>query len=220
MKKVLSPYLKAMSPEARKSFLAGKEKATETQRLNREKKDKLARKEYKKNPTRCKCCDAKFPFEKRHNKFCDSSCSATFNTTGRIRSKKKPGKCKYCKKELSNCVKHFCDSDCFQAYRKKQADDKIKKKGHNHNVSASALKRAVLEKQGGKQCCECGRKTWNGKPIPLEKHHINGIHTDERLKNICYICPNCHAQTDNYKAKNMGHGRQFRRQRYPEGKSF
>ena len=43
-----------------------------------------------------------------------------------------------------------------------------------------------------------------GKPIPLELHHINGINTDNRLENLKFLCPNCHAFTDTYRGKNTG----------------
>lgn len=40
--------------------------------------------------------------------------------------------------------------------------------------------------------------------IPLELHHINGDHTDNRLENLQVLCPNCHALTDNYRGRNIG----------------
>ena len=53
--------------------------------------------------------------------------------------------------------------------------------------------------------CECcGISEWNGKPISLQLHHINGIHNDNRLSNLQLLCPNCHAYTDNYRGKNKG----------------
>lgn len=61
-----------------------------------------------------------------------------------------------------------------------------------------------LLKEGYKErICECCNNTeWMGKPIPLELHHINGINTDNRLENLKFLCPNCHAFTDTYRGKN------------------
>lgn len=52
-------------------------------------------------------------------------------------------------------------------------------------------------------CCErCKLVSWNELPIPTELNHINGINTDNRLENLEILCPNCHAQTSNYRRKN------------------
>ena len=40
------------------------------------------------------------------------------------------------------------------------------------------------------------------KEIPLEIHHINGVRNDNRIENLRYLCPNCHALTDTYRGKN------------------
>ena len=54
-----------------------------------------------------------------------------------------------------------------------------------------------------KHCCEkCNNIHWNGELIPIELHHINGNKNDNRLENLQILCPNCHAQTPNYTAKN------------------
>lgn len=37
----------------------------------------------------------------------------------------------------------------------------------------------------------------------VELHHINGIPNDNRLDNLQILCPNCHAETDNYRGKNV-----------------
>lgn len=62
-----------------------------------------------------------------------------------------------------------------------------------------------LLKEGLKEAkCEiCGNTEWQGQPIPLELHHINGDHSDLRIENLQILCPNCHAFTDNYRGKGM-----------------
>ena len=52
-------------------------------------------------------------------------------------------------------------------------------------------------------CEQCKRNEWNGQPIPLELHHINGDRRDNRLENLQLLCCNCHAQTDNFCGKNI-----------------
>lgn len=72
------------------------------------------------------------------------------------------------------------------------------------NYSSNDLRKRLL-KEGYKEykCEKCGRSEWEGEPIPLELHHINGNHTDHRLENLLILCPNCHAQTDNYCSKRI-----------------
>ncbi len=44
-----------------------------------------------------------------------------------------------------------------------------------------------------KVCERCGLSTWLGNPIPLELHHVNGVHDDCRFENLRVLCPNCHS---------------------------
>jgi len=43
-------------------------------------------KKYNLNPKYCKECDKIIPYEKKANKFCNSSCSASYSNTGRVHS--------------------------------------------------------------------------------------------------------------------------------------
>jgi len=69
--------------------------------------------------------------------------------------------------------------------------------------NATSLKERLI-KEGLKEykCEGCKRTEWEGAPIPLQIHHINGVHNDNRLENIQLLCPNCHSLTDTYAGKN------------------
>ena len=54
-----------------------------------------------------------------------------------------------------------------------------------------------------KRCEVCNIIEWGGKPAPLELHHINGQSKDNSFENLQIVCPNCHAQTHNYRASNQ-----------------
>lgn len=74
----------------------------------------------------------------------------------------------------------------------------------NSNYQSYKLsKRLIKEGLKERKCENCGRTEWEGFPIALELHHINGVHTDNRFENLQILCPNCHAMTDNYRGKNI-----------------
>jgi ribosomal protein L40E len=45
---------------------------------------------------------------------------------------------------------------------------------------------------------------WNNKKLVLQLEHKNGKSNDNRLENLCFLCPNCHSQTDTYAGRNVG----------------
>jgi 5-methylcytosine-specific restriction endonuclease McrA len=65
-----------------------------------------------------------------------------------------------------------------------------------------------LLKHGLKEsrCERCGITEWQGNPLNMQLHHINGDGSDNRLENIIFLCANCHSQTDTYGGRN-GHRR-------------
>lgn len=53
------------------------------------------------------------------------------------------------------------------------------------------------------KCSICGQDPiWNGKPLIMILDHINGIHTDDRLENLRWVCPNCNYQLETTGSKN------------------
>ena len=67
------------------------------------------------------------------------------------------------------------------------------------------LKERLVQEGLKEYKCECcGITEWQGKPISLQLHHLNGIHNDNRLPNLQLLCPNCHSQTENFGVKGKG----------------
>jgi DNA-binding CsgD family transcriptional regulator len=65
------------------------------------------------------------------------------------------------------------------------------------------LKRRLIAAGLKENSCElCGISDWQGNPLALALHHINGDGHDNRLQNLQLLCPNCHSQTENFAGRN------------------
>lgn len=64
-------------------------------------------------------------------------------------------------------------------------------------------KRLINEGVFDQKCSQCDITKWQGKPAPLQLDHINGVNDDNRLENLRFLCPNCHAQTPTYAGRNQ-----------------
>lgn len=62
--------------------------------------------------------------------------------------------------------------------------------------------RLIKEKYFEHKCYKCNRTEWEGQKIPIQLEHKNGVHNDNRIENLTFLCPNCHALTDTYCGKN------------------
>lgn len=52
------------------------------------------------------------------------------------------------------------------------------------------------------KCEACGvERTYNDKPITLQLHHVDGDNTNNKIANLQILCPNCHSQTQTFRAK-------------------
>jgi hypothetical protein len=178
------------------------------------------RKEKKYPPTKCKFCDSAIPYEKRNsNKFCNQSCFASYNN---VRKEKKypPTKCKSCDNEFRpkrGSDGTYCSLICQQDY---QRNDRLNEWLETGKFPGKITLKKYLTETYGYKCSCCGIDEWNGKELILEIDHIDGIPDNNEPKNLRFICPNCHSQTDTYKGKNIGNGRHYRKVRYSNGQSY
>lgn len=200
--------------------------------------------QYDLKPVFCSNCSEPLPYEKRHNKFCSSSCSASSSNKGQARNPygvngkprkekksktKKPEKpvfyCELCHKQIRKNNTKYCSSQCHADYRWAKLLQEVKKNnGFASTDSYGRVKvmRKYLLQTRGHSCVCCGLKTWLDKPIPLTMDHVDGDSSNNSLPNLRLICCNCDALSPTYKGRNKGKGkgRAYRRQRYADGKSY
>ncbi|ANZ18465.1 HNH endonuclease [Streptomyces noursei] len=73
---------------------------------------------------------------------------------------------------------------------------------HARRLPNSRLKRAMRELGVAERCTLCGiEPVWRGDPLPLEVDHIDGNWRDNRIRNLRFLCPNCHSTTDSYRGR-------------------
>lgn len=116
--------------------------------------------------------------------------------------------------ELSLDVSHFTHQS-WNKGKTKETDSRIKSMEKysideifvlnspvSHKVMRGYVERHHLLEY---KCQKCGCDgQWQDGTIALEIHHINGNNKDNRLENLEYLCPNCHALTDTYAGRNKG----------------
>jgi hypothetical protein len=67
-------------------------------------------------------------------------------------------------------------------------------------INSSRLKKYLFKFNIKKKKCEsCKMTKWLDKNIPLELHHVDGNNKNNHIFNLQILCPNCHAQTENYR---------------------
>ncbi len=178
--------------------------------IRQEKADR-SRNEYELNPKFCLFCGEKIPYESRRGKFCNKSCSASYNNQGVSRHSKNSRVCSCGNAKLLQNT--YC-SECAQkhVYNRSTSVEDAK--------SDIARKRLLLDIRG--YLCEiCNLSEWMNKPIPIELHHIDGDSDNNNENNLQLLCRNCHGQVENHKRRNKNGKRQImRRKRYADGQTW
>lgn len=162
----------------------------------------------------CENCSKNFnkksnDIKRTTNNFCSRSCAGIYNNQKYPKRQKRKWFCKTCSLEVTY-RKKYCDicrkelfSKCstyMHRANKKPIEYFLTK---NKSCSTSSLRNRLLDEQHfARQCCNCDLTEWLGHPIPLELHHIDGDKLNNSLSNLTILCPNCHAQTKNYRGKN------------------
>jgi hypothetical protein len=105
----------------------------------------------------------------------------------------------------------YCSNKCQKNYESRERIRQWLEEGRDWSGQIPRWAKRTLAELNGDYCSVCGINDYNGLPIVLECDHIDGNHTNNNIKNLRLICPNCHSQTLTYKAKNKGNGRTARR---------
>ncbi len=113
---------------------------------------------------------------------------------------------------ISNKIKEYnIDTSHFKGQGHNKGKDAFNKKSPNEvftkdckrRKKSTQLTRALLESGVKYECDMCNISSWNNKKITLHVDHINGDWSNNLKKNLRFLCPNCHSQTETYCRKNQ-----------------
>lgn len=72
-------------------------------------------------------------------------------------------------------------------------------------INSHKLKNKLIRDGLKRDCCEkCGISEWFGVKIPLELHHKDSNHFNNKLDNLIILCPNCHSIQEGNSGANAG----------------
>lgn len=161
-------------------------------------KESRVREEYFTNPKICEnpLCNNSLPFKGRQKRrFCSRSCATKMNVNLSLKRSSRlalKNKCKNCGSRIRNRI-HIDLELCRKC---KKEEDILTGK-----ITHILLKKWMIDKYGYK-CMRCKISSWLGEDLCLDMHHIDGNRNYNIPDNVELLCPNCHSQTDTYKAKN------------------
>jgi len=173
------------------------------------------------NYTECIRCGKQLvsPQTKR-NKFCGSSCAATYNNnisrapkrvrTGDYRDCLSCGKTNYYRP--SDLLKggKYCSNRCQRDYEWKERVLIIESHGVEVISNYEPTQRGILKKyliwKHVEECMKCGWSEineWTGR-IPIQLDHIDGDPHNQSLDNVQLLCASCHSLTEFFGSRGKG----------------
>lgn len=197
---------------SKKTWVDAKIKSDETIQKNKEHRIS----EYNLNPVKCKQCGKSFQYSDRFKKFCNRSCSASYNN--RVKVNKCSGlevkHCLICGIDISSDrhKKVVCSKKCAAEYKKQKSIEYWKNNFEKILELPRGIRNHIIEMNNCK-CCLCG---WD-KINPYSGHyslivdHIDGNSENNAPNNLRVICPNCDSLSSTYMSLNRGNGRMARK---------
>lgn len=94
------------------------------------------------------------------------------------------------------------NEDKIRKQKQTWSDKSTKAFLNGESIHIQTIRKILLSKVN--YTCEiCKTSHWMGKEISLEVHHLDGNNKNNHQSNLQVLCLNCHAQTHNYKSKNI-----------------
>ena len=180
---------------------------------------------------KCFWCHKPFqgsPSNKEHP-FCSQGCAATYNNKARANTLSIPPKrvwdkkgglaCKFCLRPSHGV---YCSIKCQHRFERKQKIDRWLETGETGCTwKQPRWLKDYIQKEQRDLCSICSLPCkWNNQPLTFVLDHINRDTSNHARVNLRLICPNCDSQLPTFKSRNRHSAREYRRQRYAEGKTY
>jgi hypothetical protein len=152
-------------------------------------RQRLQQEKYLANPSFCARCNTMLLQEKKNNKFCSRSCSASFNNMVTPKRVAKTHNCPQCKTEIKVGDGKYCSAECYDIHRRKYKTPKEQQEAIRKKVrEVSANYRAKVRNQTPVDADRKAIKEFYDNCMPgYEIDHIipiskGGLHTLENLQ--------------------------------------
>ncbi len=154
-------------------------------------RQRVQKEKYLANPSYCVHCDSVLPQDKKNNKFCSRSCSASFNNAGTPKRVAKTHNCPQCGTIVKTNNGKYCSPGCYDIHRRKYKTPEEKHEATRKKVrEVSAIYRAKVRNQTPEDADRNAIKQfYNNCPPGYEVDHIvpiskGGLHV---LQNLQYL---------------------------------